>query len=722
MGEHKTLCRHISRTFPLPGIQSGALLGNGNLGVLLWGGKNILNMTFGCACLWDHRGGVVWSEKQNFQALKEMLWHHDEGGIKQMFAAENSGPAARPTLIPLGRIVLKLPARSCLLRYEQNLDTGTTKVIYMLEGTEKSLEFRVAIGRDFLLCRGLGKGFSSKLVSSWELTQQRAEGKQGRSSEPDTLDGRGFSAPVESRGTDFSAFVQAMPADASFSLGFLQGGNKLLAGFARGCESIAEVRKGFEISFSEVWNHAGQWWLKYWKDVPFIESADAVINQLYWEGMYKYACMTNPAGVPAGLQGPWIEDDRFPPWSGDYHFNINVQLCYSPGFKAGKFSHLKRLFDMILDWRPVMRRNAEKFAGVKGGYMLPHAVDDRCVCMGNFWTGCIDHGCAAWVAMMMYDYCDYSGDVEFLRGDVLDFMQGVLRVFEAIMERGEDGVLALPVGVSPEYGGSGMEAWGRNASFQLAAIHRLARNLISAANWLGCEADPFALDIVERLPMASLGKNGQDSVIALWDGKTLEESHRHHSHLAALEPFATIDPEDPLWQKIVHATITQWTVLGMGQWTGWCISWASKIRTRLGQGDMAVFLLHYWKECFTNSGGASLHDAPFQGPTLFASIRGEIMQMDGAMGTVSAIQELFLFEQNGILRAFYGIPDSWEKASFKNLHAPGGFLISGKFQRNRKISFTVTATRTAIFRLQTKFNKFPFEKVMKAGEKTVFTV
>ena len=715
-------CHHISREFPLPSIQSGAMLGNGNLGILLWGGKNVLNITFGCASLWDHRGGVVWSEKQNFKELKELLLNGDEEGVKQMFAAEKSGSVARPTLIPLGRIVMKLPAKSRLLRYEQALQSGTTKVIYWQTGAEKSLEFRVSVGTDFLLCRGLDAGISVKLVSAWELTKLRAAELRGLAKPSDTLAGRDYPAPIESGDGGFSAFVQPMPSDASYSLGFLRCGNRLLAGFARGCANTAQVRQGLQISFSEAWTKSGRWWIEYWKDVPVIDCPDDAIRHLYLDGMYKYGCMTNPAGVPAGLQGPWIEDDRFPPWSGDYHFNINVQLCYSPGFKAGKYAHLKRLFDMILSWRPVLRRNAETFAGVKNAYMLPHAVDDRCVCMGNFWTGCIDHACSAWVAMMMYDYCDYSGDVDFLRKEVLDFMQGVLRGFEAIMERDAEGMLALPVGVSPEYGGSGMNAWGRNASFQLAAIHRLARNLISAANWLGCKADPFALETVDHLPLASLGKDGQNSVIALWEGKILDESHRHHSHLAALEPFSTIDPESARWQQIVQDTITQWTVLGMGQWTGWCVPWASKIRTRLGQGDMAVFLLHYWKACFTTPYGTSLHDAAFPGPSLFASFRGEIMQMDGYMGAVNAIQELFLFEQNGTLKAFYGIPDSWEKASFKNLHAPGGFMISGKFQRNRKTSFTVTASRATILRLQTKHSKTIVEKKMMAGEQIAFAL
>ncbi len=711
----------LSRPFPLPSIQSGAALGNGSLGVLLWGGKNELNITFGCASLWDHRGGVVWSKKQNFQALRELLLRKDEDGIKEMFAPNTKESIARPTLVPLGRLLLKLPAGSRLTRYEQTLNTGTSRVFYSQGGVEKNLEFKVAADGDFLLCRGLEAEISSTLISSWELTRRRAEKEQSSSTQLETLAQRGYSAPSQSRTKDFGGFVQAMPADPSFSLGFLRQKKRLLVGFSRACETFEELRQSLEVPFSRLWSQTARWWRVYWQDVPSLDCPDDLLRQLYFEGMYKFACMTNPTGVPAGLQGPWIEDDSFPPWSGDYHFNINVQLCYSPGLKAGKFAHLRRLFDMILAWRPALRRNAESFTGIKNGYMLPHAVDDRCVCMGSFWTGNIDHACSAWMAMMMYDYCDYAGELEFLRDEVLDFMLGVLRVFEAIMERAADGALVLPVSVSPEYGGSEKDAWGANASFQLASIHRLARNLISAAQSLACEPDPFALEVVEKLPLLSLGKDGPDSVIALWEGKILDESHRHHSHLAAIEPFGTLDLDDPDWQKIVQDTITQWTILGMGQWTGWCVPWAAKIRTRLGQGDMAVFLLHYWKKCFTNAGGASLHDAAFLGPTLFAALRGEIMQMDGGMGAVNAIQELFLFADNGTLKIFYGIPDSWNKASFKNLRAPGGFVVSGKFQRGQAVSITVTATRKAELRLKTKFSERIFQGSMAAGEKMTFT-
>ena len=59
----------LRRNFPLPEIQQGAMLGNGLVGATLWGRGIILNLTIGCASLWDHRGGMEWKpdrEVQNF--------------------------------------------------------------------------------------------------------------------------------------------------------------------------------------------------------------------------------------------------------------------------------------------------------------------------------------------------------------------------------------------------------------------------------------------------------------------------------------------------------------------------------------------------------------------------------------------------------------------------------------------------------------------------------
>ncbi|MBR4665100.1 MAG: hypothetical protein IKO93_14630, partial [Lentisphaeria bacterium] len=530
--------------------------------VTIWGGGNRLNITLGCADLWDHRGGMEWTPEQSFENVRAALESRDEARMKELFASNQSGTVRRPSLIPVGRLVITLPKSAVLLRYEQELEHGLTRIVYDVgNGWEKSLLFYPDMSMYSVLAAfGLDSKFALKLIPSWELCRSRFS--EFQLSEHDQLAERGFTSPSKQAGTGWEGFIQPMPADPSFAMFYRRGTNSFTLGFERGVTDL-EKAVGRLQKFETVKIEAKQWWADYWQDTPSVSSGDPDIDELYWHGLYKYGIMTAPDGAVPGLQGPWIEDDRLPPWQGDYHFNINIQMCHMPGYKAGKFANLRKLFDMVLSWKEKLRNNARFFAGIDDGYLLPHAVDDRGVCMGSFWSGTIDHACSAWIAMMMFDYCDYTGDFDYLKNHVYDFMLGVWHVYEVMLETGPDGVPSLPVSVSPEYRGSAIDAWGRNASFQLAAIHRLLRNLIRAAELLGKQPEERWLEIELKLPAASIC-NGE---IAVWDGLLLEESHRHHSHLAAICPFDVIDPLSEEWKPVMEATMERWVRLGMGQWT-----------------------------------------------------------------------------------------------------------------------------------------------------------
>ena len=356
-------------------------------------------------------------------------------------------------------------------------------------------------------------------------------------------------------------------------------------------------------------------------------------------------------------------------------------MCYWPAYLANLLDHLKPLFEMIASWQDTLRHNAEIFIGIDDGLMLPHAVDDRCMCMGGFWTGSIDHGCTAWVAEMMYRYYRYTGDVDFLRETAYPFMVGAMRVYEEMLERDGDRFM-LPVSVSPEYRGAAMNAWGKNASFQLACIHFLCESLQDAAAVLGEEPRPIWQEIQQGLPRACLYGPEGSRQMALWEGTPLEESHRHHSLLAGLHPFDTLALDDPEWQPIIDRTLANWIRKGMGMWSGWCVPWASMIHTRIGNAGMAEMLLGIWEKVFTNEGHGTLHDCNFPGFTLIGAgartttDRPEIMQMDAGMGTATAIMEMLLHTRRGVNYLFGGAPDRWQSVSFENLRTDGAFILS----------------------------------------------
>jgi hypothetical protein len=274
---------------------------------------------------------------------------------------------------------------------------------------------------------------------------------------------------------------------------------------------------------------------------------------------------------------------------------------------------------------------------------------------------------------MMYRYVRYSGDTAFLKAGAYDFMKGALRVYRAMMEE-RDGRLSIPVAPSPEWNGADVrKAVGRDPSFQLAAAHRLAHDLIDAAKRLGETPDPMWRDIVRRLPPYTADGSG----IHLFAGQPLTESHRHHSHLAGLYPFDTIDLSDRAAQKVVADSFRTWVSRGTGYWTGWCVPWASILHTHMGHSAAAVNLLHAWNDYFCDDGYGSHHDAVHPGFTAFTG-RPAIMQMDGACAAVTAIMELLVHEVNGRTEFFRGCPSVWKDVSFEKIRLSDGRRVSGR--------------------------------------------
>jgi hypothetical protein len=321
-------------------------------------------------------------------------------------------------------------------------------------------------------------------------------------------------------------------------------------------------------------------------------------------------------------------------------------------------------------------------------------------------------------------------------------MVGAMRVYEAMLEPtdtppllgergpgGEGRTYALPVSVSPEYRGSALNAWGRNASFQLAACHALLEGLQEAAGTLGEAPEPMWAEIQAGLPKASIAAPPPYNApkIMLWDGTDLEESHRHHSHLAGIYPFDTLDLRDQEQWALALTSVRWWWRQGMGQWTGWCIPWAAMIASRLALPDLTQILLEYWQRMFTNEGDGTLHDAVIlkglmraqpakDGPIAGGFGHGkEVMQIEAGMAAAAAVLDSMAHVRRGVHYLFPGCPDTWREAGFTGIRTQGGFLIDAERRNGATVEVKVLATVGGPFRLA---NPWPGATVQADGDLT----
>jgi alpha-L-fucosidase 2 len=693
--------------FPLSRTHTGMLLGNADTGLMVWGEDNVLKITIGRADAWDHRGGLCWTESQNFAGMKAALIRNDKDAIDAMFESDNVGKVGvpeRPSIIPVGRIELVFQKDVEIVSGEMNLDTAELTVNLRFGKVTRPVVIMMSMNKQIASLKIPCEIFNSDdfLIRNFPAYVTL----------DDKLRDISFKKPAEINVSGFGGWVQEFPNDPGVAVVYKceKSTGLLWLATARG-HSFEDMQSTgttlidncINVGAEKISANIKQWWADFWKDVPAIELPNENLMFLYNYGMYKFGCATNPTGTACTLQGPWIEEYQLPPWSSDYHFNINVQMCYWPAFKGNRFQHLMPLFDMMFGWEDSLRDNAKKFVGIDDGIMLPHAVDDKGTCMGGFWTGCIDHACMAWIAQMMFDYCMYSGDVLLLKEKIFSFMKGTMRVYEEMMDF-DGGVYSLPVSVSPEYRGASMNAWGKNASFQLACIHRLLRNLVAASEVMNIEPEAKWLDMMEKLPPASF-VDEVNPRLALWEGTDLEESHRHHSHLGAIYPFDTIDISDKKCKEVLKNSIIHWIIKGMGFWTGWCMPWASIIHSRIDNGAAAEEILSIWQSIFTNEGHGTLHDAGYScvsmmRASLWGKGRTEIMQLDAGFGAVTAIQEMLMHSRQGILHIFPGVPCTWKNCSFHEMPTEFGVFVSAERQNRKTVKVVLRAARDTTLKLK----------------------
>ena len=671
--------------FPLPRIHTGIPLGNGTLGVIAWGDQE-LNLTLARAGFWDHRGGTPFSSRITFPALRQLLEAGDEAGVLAAFRP--AGPTSSgPRLLQQhggGRFVVAFPGWQ---PHTAELDpaAGVLSVRWLQAGKTASLRLRVASADEIAWLdwdRELGEP-ALRLIPAGDM--QAADRAA-----------RGIAPPEVWTDATGGGCVQRLPEDLPLALGWRRSASGVVLATALAADAETVVRRRLGSDLQALAGQTTAWWRDYWRSLPRIRLPDPVLQHALDLGLWKQGGLTPPQGVAATLQGPWMEDDRPPPWSNDYHFNINVQLVYGPCLATNRADHLAPLWAMVRSWLPELRRNAAAFFGDPDALMLPHAVDDRCQVVGSFWAGTIDHACTAWVALMAWDHWRFSRDRRVLEELAWPLLHGAFAGYWAMLEE-VDGRLSLPVSVSPEYNGSGMDAWGRDASFQLAAAHAVTRAAAAAAAELGQPTDPRWARLEAGLPAYTTVPDAGGTRIALWKGQDLATSHRHHSHLAAVWPFKSVDPADPAHAGVVTRSLRHWTHTGSGAWSGWCLPWAATLCARAGSGDGAIAWLQWWHAAFTNCGEGSLHDACAPGLSCMSPpwpagenrSHYEVMQMDAAMGAVWAVCELLVQDRGDRLAVLPSLPSRWAELDFDGVRAPGAFLVGATVRRRRVVEVRI---------------------------------
>ncbi|MCH2175433.1 MAG: hypothetical protein MK193_06870 [Lentisphaeria bacterium] len=660
----KTLSFH----YPAATCHEGIPIGNGNFGALIWGTGNSYHFTINRQDYWNHRGEIVWGKDAGYENAKDYIFggNHDPLAYAPNMIGLASEDMPKPTRMPVGRFDVNL--ESSITDGELELATGVASLGEQVRTV--CCMNRDVIAIEFAKAELVAVPNNSPDVVTYRKTYQIPE-------------------PICFEENDYIGWTQANgndPVLCAMALKFEKGA-LLCAVLAETVEEAKAKAKALLDSTPTIqtcFDETKTWFANWWSNTPLVKIEHERHQTLYDYGMYRLAGFTQPGTAAPTLQGPWIEDDKMPPWGSDYHFNINVQMAHWPMLQGNHPEQFLPCLELIKGWFPIMEDYAKRFCGVEDGFMMPHGSDDRCMPADCNWSCQFDIGGAGWMALMYWDLYRYFEDESILRDFTYPMLDASMKVYEKLMKI-EDGDFFY--GPSPEYwDAESNHPWGKNPSFQLAIVHGLLGACEKAEVILGIN-NPLAAArkaLAARLPKAAIGKakklpwTEEGDTIAVWDGLVLHESHRHHSHLAGIYPFDIfdLDGED---QTLIDHSMAVWQKNGQGQWTGWCTPWGAILWARRSEAQGAFHLLDAYDKFFMGPNHLSSHNAFQKGLTTIDGLEAPyIMQMDAYCGAVAAIFEMLAHERRGETHLAPAVPEAWGNVEFDRVRLPGNRTAKGR--------------------------------------------
>jgi alpha-L-fucosidase 2 len=411
-------------------------------------------------------------------------------------------------------------------------------------------------------------------------------------------------------------------------------------------------------------------------------------------GRYLFIASSRPGSLPPNLQGLWA-DGFNPPWSADYHININLQMNYWPAEVCGLGELTGPLFDYVDRLMPHARRTAEIAYGCRGA--AAHYTSNpwgHVALDGKTQWGLWPDG-LAWLSLHFWEHYLQTGDRTFLATRAYPVMKACAEFsLDYLVPHPRTGKLVAGPATSPENSYRLADGTVGYISMGPAMAQSIAFSVLNttaqAARLLATD-DAFAKAAETAAGKLERLRIGQDGRVMEWSEpfEEAEPGHRHISHLFGLYPGTEIDTIDtPELAEAARKTLAARLSHGGGH-TGWSAAWLVMFRARLGEGDAANAML---EKLFRESTAANYFDTHPWGD-------GAIFQIDGNLGATAAMAEMLMQSHNNRLRLLPALPKAWQNGKVRGLKARGGIEVSVEWRDGRAVTASLRSASDTQFRL-----------------------
>ena len=428
---------------------------------------------------------------------------------------------------------------------------------------------------------------------------------------------------------------------------------------------------------------------------------------LFQYGRYLLISSSRLGTLPANLQGKWNVENK-PPWSSDYHYNINLQMNYWLAGSTNLAACMSPLMEFIEKLVPSGSVTAKKYFKVDQGWTL-HTSGNIFGLTAPGWG--LEWGWSpannAFICQNLWDYYQFSGKESVLRAHICPIIKGAALFWsEALRQDGND-LVVIP-SLSPEHGPITYAT-----AYDQQLVWELFDFTVKAIDVLEMKEDDTLKDKLlkqmERLRPVEIGAFGQ---IMEWKNEPTDfddkydKEHRHISQLVGLYPGTLINRSDANLIEAAKVTLKRRGDAA----TGWSMGWKINFWARVFDGNHAYQLIQNLIHDNVASNLFGLHELPLP--------LGSAFQIDANFGYTAGVAEMLLQSHMVIIDILPALPDCWKKGEVRGMRARNGYEIDIRWTTDT-VEIEVKTDKNVSKELTLRCPKFSGKKIRIKTQSTL---